>query len=245
MRRMTSLRPMDSEGPHKYAISRRDWLLLPALGVLTIALLAGSLEMVARHRFPQSSTLAERIAWSSPIQRRGREGFPNSVCWEKIAEGEWTENRFNNCGHRAGMECGPKPPGVYRIVMIGTSMAMGMRVPREKTLAALLPLELSRQTGMKVELYDEALPYRTPDIWANHFDEVLAAQPDMILWALNPKDMTSHVPREMIPRELNLSLGTRAWHHVKSTFATRSFSETVQYAFHHTRSAVLLLDAAV
>ena len=239
---MTSARPSNSDEQHKSTVSLRDWFLLPLLGLLTIALLAGSLEMVARRRFPQSSTLAEDcMVFTDPTT--GPRGIPNSVCWEKIAEGEWTENRFNSCGHRAGMECGPKPPGEYRIVMIGTSMAMGMRVPREKTLAALLPRELSRRTGMKIELYDEALPYRTPDIWANHFDEVLKAQPDMILWALNPKDMTSHVPREMIPRELNLSWRLRAWHHIKSTFASRSFSETVQYAFHHTRSAVLLLDA--
>ena len=239
---MTFSKADKSESLHEAKLPRRDWILLPLLSFLTISFLAGSVELIARRMFPQSETLAEDcMVFSDPTT--GPRGIPNSVCWEKIPEGELTENRFNSCGHRTGMECGRKPPGVYRIVMIGTSMALGMRVPREKTFAALLPLELSRRTGNKIELYNEAIPYRTPDIWADHFDEVLKAQPDMVLWALNPYDMSLHAPRVMLPRELNLSFRVRAWHHIKGTFAQRSFSETIQYAFHHTRTAVLLLDA--
>jgi hypothetical protein len=223
-------------------LPRRDWILLPLLSLLTIAFLAGSVELIARRIYPQSGTLAEDcMVFTDPTT--GPRGIPNSVCWEKIAEGELTENRFNSCGHRAGMECGAKPPGVYRIVMIGTSMTLGMRVPREKTFAALLPLELSRRTGNRIELYNEAIPYRTPDIWADHFEEVLEAQPDMILWALNSKDLSSHMPPVVPLRELNLSFRVRAWHHIRAILAKNSLSQTIPYAFHHTRTAVLLLDA--
>jgi len=87
------------------------------------------------------------------------------------------------------MECGAKPPGTYRIVMIGTSVAMGMYVPEQMTIAALLPAELSRETGRKIDLYNEG--GRWPFIPRNSgppFDEIQAAQPDMILWVLSPAD---------------------------------------------------------
>jgi hypothetical protein len=239
---MTVRRTDKSEGQREVKLPRRDWILLPLLSLSTIVFLAGSIELIARRVFPQSATLAEDcMVFNDP--KTGPRGIPNSVCREKMAEGEPTENRFNSCGHRAGMECGTKPSGVYRIVMIGTSMPMGLRVPREKTFAASLPLDLSRRTGDKVELYNEALPYKTPDVWADHFQEVLQAQPDMVLMALSPHDLDLHGGRVMIPRELNLSFGMRAWHHVKATFGKRSFSGTIQYAFHHTRTATLLLNA--
>jgi hypothetical protein len=225
----------------KAGIGFRDWILLPLLSLVTIVAVSSAFELAAHRMLSQSRTLAEDcMIFTDPST--GPRGIPNSVCREKIAEGEVTENRFNSCGHRAGMECGPKRHGVYRIVMIGTSMAMGMRVPREKTFAALLPLELSRRTGSEIELYNEAIPYRTPAIWASHFDEVLEAQPDLVLWALSPNDLSLHGPRVMPRRELNLSFQVRAWHHVKAMYAKGSLLETLQDAFRHTRTAVLLLD---
>ena len=97
------------------------------------------------------------------------------------------------------MECGPKPPGTFRIVMIGTSFAIGMRVPREQTFAALLPVELSRRTGLKVQLYNEAIPFKLPDTIAAHFDEALEAKPDMILWALNSSDIHTQSQVAVLP----------------------------------------------
>jgi hypothetical protein len=226
-----------SESEHGTKLPRRDWLLLPLLSLSTVVLLAGSVELIARRVFPQSRSMAEDcMVFTDPST--GPRGIPNSVCWEKIPEGELTENHFNSCGHRTDAECRSKSIDVYRIVMIGTSMTMGMRVPREKTFAALLPLELSRETGNKIEVYNEALPYRTPEVWADHFDEVLEARPDMVLWAMHPNDLQlSNAPLAWIPRELNL------WQHIKARFAARSFSQTIEYAFHHTRTSVLLLDA--
>jgi hypothetical protein len=100
-----------------------------------------------------------------------------------------TEYRFNPCGYRTALACGPKPPGVYRIVLIGGSSAMGMRVPSQKTFAELLPTALSRKTGLKVEVYNQGMPWRPPHVIATHFDSILAAQPDMILWILAPSDV--------------------------------------------------------
>jgi hypothetical protein len=119
----------------------------------------------------------------------GAQGVPNSLCWIKDAEGQMTEYRFNRCGHRAGMDCGPKPPGTYRIVLAGSSFGFGYGVAREKTFAALLPTELSRLTGRKVELYNESFAGRYPLQVTQRFSEVLAAKPDMVLWEFAPSDI--------------------------------------------------------
>jgi hypothetical protein len=87
------------------------------------------------------------------------------------------------------MECGPKPPGTYRIVMIGSSVVLGSRVQIEKTIAARLPEELSQDTGRRIELYNEGMFSEWPRVVAQHFHEFLGAKPDMILWVLSPYDL--------------------------------------------------------
>lgn len=75
--------------------------------------------------------------------------------------------------------------------MIGTSTAFGTHLAREKTIAALLPAEISRQTGRTVELYNEALAWETPHSLTLRFNDVLAAKPDMILWMMTPWDVAN------------------------------------------------------
>src|ERR1700722_1008009 len=132
-------------------LPRRDWIVLPMLSLLTAALMAVSTESITRRTFSPSETSLNSCLILSETAS-GVRGIPNSVCWEKIPENKLTEYRFDCLGYRTGMACTPKPPGTYRIVMIGSSIAMGDRVPIEKTLATLLPKELSRITGHNVEL---------------------------------------------------------------------------------------------
>jgi hypothetical protein len=185
---MTQSSGSDPSNAKEAELPRRDWILLPALSLLTICLLLASTDLISRLMFPALYGAAEDcIVFNDPSA--GARGIPNGMCREKIPEGEVTEYRFNSCGHRTDLQCGTKPPGAYRIVMIGGSYAMGMRVPNEKTFAALLPSELSRRTGRNVELYNEGMPWRPPHIIALHFNEVLKAKPDMILWILHPSDI--------------------------------------------------------
>lgn len=171
-------------------LPRRDWVLLPLTGLLTIALIVGALEMAARVMFRSAKTTYDScLIMNDPVA--GVRAIPNSVCLDKAPEGELAEYRFDSCGYRGGLKCGPKPRGIYRIVLVGSSGAMGLGVRQEKSFAALLPEELSRQTGRKIELYNEGIIARggTPRSVANRFNEVLAAQPDMILWILTPWDI--------------------------------------------------------
>lgn len=221
----------------------RDWLLLPVLSLLTIFVLAGSIEAIARLIYPQYGVRAEEcIVFNDPST--GSRGIPNSVCTGKSAEGELTEYHFNSSGFRADEDFGPKQPGTYRIVMIGTSFVFGEWVPREKTFAALLPLELSRRTGLKVELYNEAMGFRLPDTLALHFNEVLKAKPDLVLWPVVTGDLKTQAQvKEDTPTHdvaLHRSLPVKAWYRIKDAFANKSLRSAIYEIFKHTRSATLL-----
>ena len=171
----------------------------------------------------------------------GARGIPNAVCREKIPEsGEVTEYRFNSCGHRSALECAVKDPKAYRVVMIGTSVAIGMRVPQEETFAALLPSELSRMTKQNVELYNEGMPWRSPNVWAAHFKDVLSAEPSLILWILTPVDIerSAWVPKPHGAEPLGFI--ATAWQQTKETFASKSFGAALTEIFGNSRTALLL-----
>jgi hypothetical protein len=192
---MSSSTAGDSENENEAKLPRRDWILLPLIGFFTLLFLAVSTELLARWLFPVSEVGFERCfarddpSGTAPINA-------NSFCIEQIAESRLpVEYRFDSHGHRADTELGPKQPGTYRIVMIGSSMAMGLFVPEDRSFAATLPKELSQRTGRKIELYNEATggrfrggPFPLPGS-ARNFKEVLAVNPDMILWVIAPMDI--------------------------------------------------------
>src|ERR1039458_5599348 len=125
-------------------LPRWDWFLLPMISLLTMALLAGSTELIARGMFTYTKTEAEDcMVLNDPST--GTRGIPGCEVWEKKGENQPVEYRFNRSGYRAEENFGPKSPGTYRIVMVGSSYAFGMRVEMREALAALLPAELSQE----------------------------------------------------------------------------------------------------
>jgi hypothetical protein len=193
-------------------LPRRDWILLPLISLLTIASFAGATEMIARLMFSHSATsLYDCLVLSDPTT--GTRGIPGCTCWEKIEENQPVEYRLNSSGYRAGMEFGPKSADTYRIVMVGSSFAMGYRVEREKTFGALLPPELSQRAGRKTELYNEAMGGSggSPRSVSLRFNDALGAKPDMILWIITPWDI-AHVstimPDKVMPVSHAVAMGT-------------------------------------
>ncbi len=177
----------EKEG-EKSTLSRRDWILLPLLSLSTIVVLLSGAEALSRHYFSQSASRLQNCLVLND-KSTGVRGVPNCDTWEKIREGELVEYKFDCAGYRTSIPCGPKTPDTFRIVMIGSSMAMGERVPFEKTFATLLPGQLSTRDGRKVEVYNEALGYAFPRNTAMQFDKVLAAKPDLVLWVLTLVDV--------------------------------------------------------
>ena len=169
-------------------VARRDWLLLPVIGLATIVVLAVAMELIARRLLSTTTTsFDDCLVVSEPAT--GIRGIPNSVCTEKIMESPLVEYRLDGAGFRSAPISKPKPQGVYRIVLIGSSLAIGERVQMDQTLAALLPAELARRSGRTVELYNEGMAYGFPRNAALRVDAALAADPDLILWLLTPTDI--------------------------------------------------------
>jgi hypothetical protein len=219
-------------------IPTRDWILLPLLSVVTIIFLACSTELLGRWVLPASKTLAEDCMVSNDTAT-GMRGIPNAVCWDRVLDGEWTEYKFNSSGYRSDVDFGPKPEGTYRIAMVGTSFAAGLRVPVNETFAATLPAELSQRTGRKVELYNEGIVRRLPDVIAEHFNEVLKVKPDMILWIVTRSDVQSTA---MIPKLQNNAkfeaenMFQRNWRLLKS----EPFGTAVVDIFNYTHTSTML-----
>jgi hypothetical protein len=237
---------------------RRDWILLPALSLFTICSMAVSAELLSRWLYPVTQVGFQNcFATNDPTGDAAVK--PNSVCWEQTPESTLkVEYRFNRRGHRAGAELNPKPPGVYRIVLIGSSFTQGLFVPREKTFAALLPEELSMETGRKVEVYNEATggrfrggPFPTRNS-AQHFDEVLAAQPDLVLWVITPDDVLNAGSKEnrdlhdrgalqQDPLSATSSARSRSfWNKFTASIAEGTFGERLRARWEETRSSIVL-----
>lgn len=235
-----------SPEPEKSKLPPRDWLLLPLLGLLTVCLVAALTEFLARRAF--SDSVGHRPACSVRDDNpQGARATPNSICWEKPPEGSLTRYDFNRCGDRAGMECGVKPPGVYRIVVTGTSVAEGRYVPREQTVAVLLPTALSRLAGRPVDLYNASAMQGFLDSTPLRLDDLLANKPDMILWLVTPLDVwnSSFVSYDAHPPALPASAGKalslqRALYLLRKAYAAGSVQEVVRDHFNRTRTAFAL-----
>lgn len=237
---------------------RRDWVLLPAVSLLTICLMAVSAELLSRWFYPVIQVgFQDCFATSDPTGDAAVK--PNSVCWEQTAESTLkAEYRFNSRGHRAGTELNPKSSGTYRIVLIGSSFTQGLFVPREKTFAALLPGELSMETGRKVEVYNEATggnfrggPYPTQNS-AQHFDQILAAQPDLILWVITPDDIVNAGSKEnadssdtgVLQEDPRSAAGSAKplgfWNKIAASIANGTFGEGLKSRWENSRTSFVL-----
>ena len=244
---MTQFDSSAFENEKETKLPRRDWILLPLLSLATICLLAGSVELLARRMLTESRPFI--AACMEPLDSKdGLRAIPNSTCRDKKYESNWVEYEFNSCGHRAGMECGPKAPGTYRIVLIGSSFPMGHSTQREKTFAALLPIALSRQTGRNIELYNQAMIGENLHLTALRMNETLALKPDMILWAIDPVDINRENISEVFnPQTDSTSIFDNFWFRFNADIHSKSFSSAIsdlwKRVLRHlqdTRSAVLL-----
>lgn len=178
-----------SRSAERSTLPLRDWILLPLVAVITLAALGGGMRFIADREVGDRKSLAN----SPCIQDLGTgfHGVPNSVCTINYSRGHSVEFKFNSCGERTLIECGAKPEGVYRIVIIGASNPMGFGVPVEEALAAQLSIDLSRQTGRRVEVYNAALlgSGGVPETLAKRMPEFLALHPDLILWVFGAWDV--------------------------------------------------------
>jgi hypothetical protein len=211
-------------------LPRRDWILLPFLCLLTISLIVGSTALIAWWMFNKSKAQDLDCLVLNDLST-GVRGIPGCVLWEKVGENQPVRYGFNRGGYRADREFVPKSDGTYLIVVIGSSVAMGGRVRLEDTFVTLLPAELSRKVGHKVDVYNEAIDAGggLPKAVALRFNKVLVAKPDLVLWVLDPWDiqhasmLVPEAPGPQVPVLHGKTIGT-----VKEAFSWNSIRETLQ-----------------
>jgi hypothetical protein len=197
----------------------RQAIVLPLIGLLTLVVIGVPTEIVARLLFSETP-IGARSCLILNDSSTGVRGVPNSQCTERTYESERVQYKFNSCGHRAAMECGQKRPGTFRIVMVGSSIAHGFTVPFDKSFGALLPQLLSKETERDIELYNQAMPWGTPHNVYLRFNEALAEQPDLLLWAVTPWDIffvDLTVPATHAAALPNQAVGSSTWDRLKAT----------------------------
>jgi hypothetical protein len=246
----------DSVEKKETKLPLREWILLPIIGLFTMLVLAVCTEWTAKWLYPvlqvgiDNCFVRDDLSGNAPVK-------PNGVCLERVVESRFlVEYRFNSHGNRAGVELEPKQPGAYRIVMIGSSMAMGLFVPREMSFAAILPAELSQRTGRRVELYNEATggkyrggPFPTESSVLK-FKEVFSAEPDMILWVITPMDLENALENQAATSRISAGItsangkvpeqATSAWDKLRDAFASGSLDEKLHYRWNQTRTSLVV-----
>jgi hypothetical protein len=226
---MTQSRQDNASGTQEAALPRRDWILLPLLSLLTIGVVTVSADRIARRVLTESAPFVQSCMEPGASWGASR-AIPNSVCWDKKFESQRVEYRFNSCGHRTRMACEAKQPGVYRIVLAGSSFAMGHLIPEDMTFASLLPVSLAQQTGRRVELYNEGMVGLNPHVLTLRFDEVLAAKPDLILWTLTAWDIQNVLPPDDSPNpDAKVGSLARTWFRIKATFNAKPLPDATVF----------------
>lgn len=186
-----------SETATQAPLPRRDWILLPALSLLTILFIVGFSEISARVLWPAQLFDACRI----PPAGTNARFAPNCKSRVKTAEGPWVDNSYNECGYRTRESCGPKPAGAIRVAVIGSSYSYGYFTPYDEAYTTQAGKLLTRQCRRPVEFQNLGVGgISLLDIY-HRTDAALALKPDILLLALNPFDVTPEIsPEEMAHR---------------------------------------------
>jgi hypothetical protein len=224
-----------------------DWIILSALALAALAATAGVSEFVSRQIFSEETphgSIECEVRNDSPAGARAK---PDSSCWEKLAEGTLAEYKFNHCGDREFVECRSAHPGVFRIVMTGSSVAVGRYLPVQKTIAEFLSSAIEKRIPEPVEVYNASMMQGSLESVGLRFGDILADKPDMVLWVVTPHDVeearyvTYHDPTSQLQADAGGALSVkRAWYLIKRAYVNRSIADLARSHFDRTRTALAL-----
>jgi hypothetical protein len=166
-------------------LPRRDYVLLPAIFLLTILLLLVGGEIAARLVYVQDDA-AEPCEYLTPT------GFlyhPQCTSRTKVWEGPWITQHFNACGYRTAESCAPRPAGSLRVVVVGSSTSRGALVNYPDSFAARASAALSRQCGGLVDFQNLGTEPSDVDRIDLRMHEALALQPAAIGMTIGSYDV--------------------------------------------------------
>jgi hypothetical protein len=180
-------------------LPKRDYVLLPLLGLVTILVLCGTTEALTRifwAEYKFSPCLIE-----DPIE--GNRFKPNCTARVKIAESPWTSYNYHECGYLRKTSCGPKPAASLRIVILGSSVSQALHVPYEQSFFARASGEISRACGRAMDVQNLGVPGASPIYAYRRVPEALALKPDLILYLLAPFDLEHEIDSKALTERDN------------------------------------------
>jgi len=178
---MTQSNASSTGNANEAKLPRRDLVILPLIGLLTIAFLLGTSELTARLVLPVSD-VNSCLVNDAQISFRYR---PNCTARLKAAEGPWELNQYNECGYRTKQSCGPKPSGSTRVALVGASDAEGYYVEYDDSIAARTAKGLTRKWGRPVEIQNEGRQGCYQLCVFHRIEETLALKPDLVILEVN------------------------------------------------------------
>lgn len=156
-----------------------------AICILTLIVLFAGTELISRHYFFRV------VADSCQVTGRDSEfAFrPNCISHTNTYESPVVTNQYNDCGFRTNESCGPKQRGVFRIALIGSSVAQGWNVSYNEAFAERTAAGLTYRCRRKVEVQNLGRPECSVLCMSHHIDEALALKPDLLIVAISPYDV--------------------------------------------------------
>jgi hypothetical protein len=169
-------------------LSRRDYIVLPLLSLITIGFLVTACEVGARIIRPRVEEDSCLVRSSIGVRFR-----PNCTSPLKAAEGPWTTDHYNECGYRTMAHCGPKPAGTVRIVLLGSSMTHGSYVPYDETFAARMGDALARDLKRPAEIENLGVFRFDPLDCYRRLGEAMKLDPDAVVFPVAPTDLQDRI----------------------------------------------------
>jgi hypothetical protein len=184
--------PQPPKSPRR--LPRRDFFILPLLSLLTVVAMLGGAEVGARFMMPAKS-IDECLAPDPVLGNRPR---PSCVSYTKSAEGDWVENRYNDCGYRSEDSCRTPPDGTIRLAVLGSSMSWGLNVPTGQTWYVRAADMLSRACGRRIDVQNLGGVLSLTEI-AARVPEALALKPSAAVMVVTPFDLEGFPPGPFVP----------------------------------------------
>ena len=163
-------------------LPRRDYFILPVVGLLTVVLLFAISNVIAGRYFKSDSGDDSCDVRDAAIGFRHQS---NCKSRRKSVDGTWVTNQYNDCGYRTKQSCGPKPAGAMRIALLGSSTSLGLFVEDDQTFGALTAVKLEKDLGRPVEVQNLGRETCRVNCSLARVDEALALHPDILILAVN------------------------------------------------------------